>query len=170
MKRVSRPFMFTGLLISLLSYLGSLAICAFLVITYLSIGASAETNFMDSILIIIIGVYAIIMIFALLGLIFSAVSLSRCNLAPTSFYEKKGIVIATLVFNILVTILFIISLFSAFNVVTLVILLLFVVSTIFIIVDLARNKKLLEAEDKEKEEIKNETSPNKTESETKVEE
>lgn len=170
MKRVSRPFMFTGLLISLFAFIGSLALCAFLVVTYMSIAASIGNEITNLVYFIVIGAYIIIMIFALLGLIFSAVSLSRCNLSPSEFYEKKGMVIATLVFNILVAVLYLISLFTAFNFVALIMLLVFVVSSVFIIVDLAKNKKLLAKEDEEKTQKTDEKAQIETTNETKSEE
>lgn len=151
MKRVSRPFMFTGLLISLFAYIGSVALCAFLVITYISVAASVGNEITNIVYFIIIALSVVIMIFALLGLIFSAISLSRCNLPASAFFEKKGMVITTLVFNILIIALYVFSLATAFNVETLIVALTFAIASALIIVDLARNKKLLMAEDQEKE-------------------
>ena len=146
-----RPVLLAGLIISLLLYVGETifsfvtmlaAIPAFTMKT----GTSITDAFSDTIGIILIGVGVITIVFSLLGLIFSAVSIPRCRLSASDFQEKKGLIVTVVVFNFIIIALALISLISELNVVSLILMLAFLVASILLIVDLSKNKKLLAAE------------------------
>lgn len=82
----------------------------------------------------------------MLGLIFAAVSISRCRLSAKDFAGKKGLVITTFVFNVIVAVLILIGLFSGFDVLSFIMMLVMILAAVFIMVDVARNKKYLAEE------------------------
>ncbi len=146
-----RPVLLAGLIISLLLYVGETifsfvtmlaAIQAFTMQT----GTSITDAFSDTIGIILIGVGVITIVFSLLGLIFSAVSIPRCRLSASDFQEKKGLIVTVVVFNFIIIALALISLISKLEVASLILMLAFLVASILLIVDLSKNKKLLAAE------------------------
>ena len=146
-----RPVLLAGLIISLLLYVGETiysfvtmlaAISALTVVT----GSSVTDSIFDVAGIIMIGAGVITIVFSLLGLIFSAVSIPRCKLSASDFQEKKGLIVTVVVFNFIIIALALISLISELNVVSLILMLAFLVASILLIVDLSKNKKLLAAE------------------------
>lgn len=149
MKKVSRPFLLTGLILSLVAFTAYLIYCLYAIIalvTSISIAEGIGGDILDMTLIMTIVMMLVPAIFSLLGLIFSAVSCARINYDPQKFASKKGLVITTFVFNVIEAVLILIGLFSAFNVLSIIMLAVFVLAAVFIMVDVARNKKFLALE------------------------
>lgn len=96
--------------------------------------------------ILTMGIMVIMIAFGVLGLIFSAVSFTRVKMEPEKFANKKGMPITVIVFDFIMIFLIFLTLFQEFDVLSFIFLLAFVAAAVLIIVDLARNKKLLNAE------------------------
>lgn len=62
------------------------------------------------------------------------------------FCRQKGLVITTFVFNVIVAVLILIGLFSGFDVLSFIMMLVMILAAVFIMVDVARNKKYLAEE------------------------
>lgn len=146
-KNISRPLLLTGLILSLLCYVViavTTAISIAAIIPLLSASSSLDPTGATTAATVITGLVGIIIvIFSILGLIFSAVGMSRCKLDAETFSNRKGIVITTIVFNILTIILLAVGIVSTFSIWSLIEILVLVLATIFIIVDVAKNKKYL---------------------------
>ena len=83
------------------------------------------------------------MIFCLLGLIFSAVSFKRVSMEPQKFEQNKGMLITVVVFDILVALLLCYGFVEGISATSVIYLVALIASVVLIIVDIARNKKLL---------------------------
>lgn len=146
-----RPVLLAGLIISLLLYTAELiysfvTMLAAISALTMATGISAADSIFDVAGIIMIGAAVITIVFSLLGLIFSAVSIPRYKLSASDFQEKKGLIVTVVVFNFIVIALALFSLISELNVVSLILMIAFLVASILLIVDLSKNKKLLAAE------------------------
>ena len=100
MKKVSRPFLLTGLILSLVSFV-IYTVISFLSINILFTLLTSNNEILQTAAIITIGVAIILLVLALLGIIFSSVSLARVNYTAEQFENKKGIIITSFVFNII---------------------------------------------------------------------
>ena len=78
---------------------------------------------------ITIGIMALMTIFGLLGVIFSAISFTRVGMDPEKFANKKGLPI---------------TIESGFDVLSLFCLFGFIAAAVLILVDIVKNKKLIE--------------------------
>lgn len=144
MQNKSRPFLLTGLILSIIAY-AALLISSFLtVIPAFTLFSGDEVLDAAVAMILVIGI--VLIVFSLLGLIFAAVSISRCRLSAKDFAGKKGLVITTFVFNVIVAVLILIGLFSGFDVLSFIMLLVMILAAVFIMVDVVRNKKYLAEE------------------------
>ncbi len=155
MNNFKRPYMLTGLIISLLTYIGNLVVSGMgMVVTAGLLGGFSEDPVFMFTYILTMGIFVIIAIFSLLGIIFSGIGIARNALTPQELQNKKGLIVTVVVFNFLVSILIFISLASSFDIVSLLFAILALIGAIFIIVDLVRNKKQVEKE-KQAEQIAN---------------
>lgn len=111
----------------------------------------------DMTLMIAIVIMLVPTIFGLLGLIFSAVSFSRINYDPQKFANKKGLVITTFVFDVIEAAFILFGLFNGFDVLSLIMMLVFVLAAVFIMVDVSRNKKLLARDQAQTQQVLPET-------------
>ena len=89
----------------------------------------------------------------MLGVVFSAISISRWNLAPEAFDKKKGLITTTFVFSVITAVFGFISIFTAFNVLSLLLTIALILAAVFIMIDRNKNKELLE---KAKQDAQNE--------------
>ena len=111
-----------------------------------------------------IAIMAVMIIFGILGLIFSSVSFNRVAMDPQKMAGKKGLPITVAVFNFILAILILIGLTEGVDALSIICLLCFIASAVLIIVDVARNKTLLNkqnvqtSEVEKQEEIKQEES------------
>ena len=163
MKKVSRPFLLTGLILSLVSFV-IYTVISFLSINILFTLLTSNYEILQTAAIITIGVAIILLVLALLGIIFSSVSLARVNYTPEQFENKKGLIITSFVFNIIFCVFLVFGLVSEFNVLSLIILLVLICSSVFIMIDISKNKKHLAnqiAETEKQPEIKEENQDNK---------
>lgn len=144
MQNKSRPFLLTGLILSIIAY-ATLLISSFItVIPAFTLFSGYEVLDAAGAMILIVGI--VLIVFSLLGLIFAAVSISRYRLSAKDFAGKKGLVITTFVFNVIVAVLILIGLFNGFDVLSLIMMLVMILAAVFIMVDVARNKKYLAEE------------------------
>ncbi len=146
--RVSRPLLLTGLIVALIMFV-LLTISG--IITMIALPAAmdaaglGDTGSMgEAVLLISMFIVGVIAVFAILGIIFSAISISRWNLPPEEFDKKKGMITTTFVFSVIIVVLQIIGLLSAFDVLTLIETIVLLVAAIFIMIDRNKNEALLE--------------------------
>ena len=150
-KKISRPLLLTGLILSLVSFVILTLSGLVTIIAVLSAGivGNAETQM---ILITALFITLIIVAFAICGVVFSSISLSRWNLPAKKFDEKKGLITTTFVFAVITAVLELIGLFTAFDILTLFMLIVSIVSAVFIMIDRCKNAKYLkQAEQEEKQ-------------------
>ena len=139
----SRPLLLAGLIITLICFIvltiSSLyGIYAILIIGELS--NSLNDTGLNSALAILVVSFILVLIFTVLGIIFSSISLSRTRLPQEEFNRKRGMITTTIVFAIIIAVLEIIGLFSEFNVVNLIFSIALIVAIVFMFV--GRNKQV----------------------------
>lgn len=144
MQNKSRPFLLTGLILSIIAYAALLISSFVTLIPAFALFSGDEVLDAAAAMILIVGI--VLIVFSLLGLIFAAVSISRYRLSAKDFAGKKGLVITTFVFNVIVAVLILIGLFNGFDVLSLIMMLVMILAAVFIMVDVARNKKYLAEE------------------------
>ncbi len=151
-KKISRPFLLTGLILSLVSFVlltlsGVITIVAVLSAGQVSV-AGAQMVIVTALLMSLL-----ILAFAICGVVFSSISIGRWNLPAKKFDEKKGLITTTFVFAVITAVLELIGLITEFDVLTLLMLIVLIVSAVFIMIDRCKNAKYLkEAEQEEKKE------------------
>ena len=147
-EKVKRPFLLTGLIITLICFI-ALAVTSVVGI-YATLLADGLSNLgkEDAILdltIAILGIsFGLVLVFSILGIVFASISMSRTRLSPQEFDNKRGMITTTIVFAIIVAVLEIIGLFSEFNVVNLIFSLALILAIVFMFIDRNKNNKLLE--------------------------
>ena len=90
-----------------------------------------------------IGIMVVMIIFGILGLIFSSVSYNRVSMDPKKMAGKKGLPITVSVFNFILAVLILIGLTEGVDALSIICLIGFIASAVLIIIDIARNKTLL---------------------------
>ena len=153
MKKTFRVCMLIGLILSTVCFAYMLATSVYLFMTSSIFVGSADSlaEAFASIAVIVVAVVMVVMaIFSLLGLIFSAVSFTRVTMPPEKFAQKKGMPVAVIVFSLITLILDLFAIFqndAGINALSIISMIIFLLSPILIIIDLARNKKLLQAKE-----------------------
>ncbi len=146
--KVSRPLLLTGLIIALVVFV-ILTISSVIAMTMIPAllealsGGSADA-LGDAMVGMMMFMFIIIAVFSILGVVFSAISISRWNLPPAEFDNKKGLITTTFVFCVIIAVLELLSLISAFDVLNLILTIVLVVAAVFIMIDRNKNKALLE--------------------------
>lgn len=141
MQKQSRPFLLTGLILSIIAYVAIFVAYLLSIVTLL--GLAGQEALVDTAIALVIVMAILVMIFSLLGLIFAAVSISRWKLSPQEFAGKKGLIITTFVFNVIIAVFLLIGLINTFSALTLILLIVMILAAVFIMIDVAKNKKLL---------------------------
>lgn len=159
MKKTFRVCLLIGLILSTATFAYMLisSILAMIAASAVITGAdSLGEAFTAPALVITIGVMAIMAIFALLGLIFSAINFSRVSMSPEKFAEKKGKLVATIVFDFLLLAFTLFGLFQSaeegIDALVILCIVAMIASPVLIIIDMKRNKKLLEKHSAQTEE------------------
>ena len=146
--RVSRPLLLTGLIVALIMFvlltIGGIITMIALPAAMDAAGLGDTGSMGEAVLLISMFIVGVIAVFAILGIIFSAISISRWNLPPEEFDKKKGMITTTFVFSVIIVVLQIIGMLSAFDVLTLIETIVLLVAAIFIMIDRNKNKALLE--------------------------
>lgn len=147
-KNFNRPFLLAGLIITLISFI-VLTISSFYGIYAIFILGELSNSLNDTGLDSVMGILAIsfvlVLVFAVLGIIFSSISLSRTRLSPEEFQKKRGLITTTIVFAIIIAVLEFIGLFSEFAILNLIFVILLIVAIVFMFI--GRNKKFSVTED-----------------------
>ena len=146
--RVSRPLLLTGLIVALIMFvlltIGGIITMIALPAAMDAAGLGNTGSMGEAVLLISMFIMGVIAVFAILGIIFSAISISRWNLPPEEFDKKKGMITTTFVFSVIIVVLQIIGLLSEFDLLTLIETIVLLVAAIFIMIDRNKNKALLE--------------------------
>ena len=143
MKKTFRICLLIGLILSLAlfayytisSFIGMTAVFSILG----TVGADPTFNAAGA---ITIGIMALMTIFGLLGVIFSAISFTRVGMDPEKFANKKGLTIV--VFDFILAFFILVGFASGFDVLSLFCLFGFIAAAVLILVDIVKNKKLIE--------------------------
>ena len=86
----------------------------------------------------------IILIITALGILFSSLCFNRVRMAPDKFSKKNKMLKTIIVYNVLVILFSIYSLIQTLDLMTIISLVGFIASSILIIIDMKKNKKLLQ--------------------------
>lgn len=171
MKKTFRVSLLIGLILSTILYSWCI-ISSFIGFTSLLGYASSgnvDNDFVNNGGIAVFFILGIMLIFCILGVIFSGVSFSRVSMSPEKFQYKKGLPITVVVFNfifvgfyLLYLIIFSLTgIIASIDIFMVIWMLCFIASSVLIIVDLARNKSFIlknenQTDDKENLHIKKE--------------
>ena len=91
-----------------------------------------------------IALMVIILIFALIALIFTAICFKKISMPPSEFDQAKKLLITVIIFNIIFFIFFLYGIIqSGPDAITIIALIGIIISTVLIIIDIVKNKKLL---------------------------
>lgn len=90
---------------------------------------------------ITIGMIVLMVIFGVLGIIFTGISFTRLKMDAQTFANKKGMPITVAVFNFILGLLILIGLFDSVDVLSVICLIGFIASAVLIIVAISLNKK-----------------------------
>lgn len=91
-----------------------------------------------------IALMVIILIFALIALIFTAICFKKISMPPSEFDQAKKLLITVIIFNIIFSIFFLYGIIqSGPDAITIIALIGIIISTVLIIIDIVKNKKLL---------------------------
>lgn len=91
-----------------------------------------------------IALMIIILIFALIALIFTAICFKKISMPPSEFDQAKKLLITVIIFNIIFSIFFLYGIIqSGPDAITIIALIGIIISTVLIIIDIVKNKKLL---------------------------
>ena len=91
-----------------------------------------------------IALMVIILIFALIALIFTAICFKKISMPPSEFDQAKKLLITVIIFNIIFSIFFLYGIIqSGPDTITIIALIGIIISTVLIIIDIVKNKKLL---------------------------
>ena len=139
----SRPLLLVGLIITLICFIvltiSSLyGIYATIIIGDLS--NSLNDAGLNSAVAILAISFGLILIFTVLGIIFSSIALSRTRLPQEEFNRKRGMITTTIVFAIIIAVLEIFGLLSEFNLFNLIFIIVLIVAVVLMII--GRNKKV----------------------------
>lgn len=88
-----------------------------------------------------IGIIIPMVIFGILGIIFTGISFTRLKMDAQTFANKKGMPITVAVFNFILGLLILIGLFDSVDVLSVICLIGFIASAVLIIVAISLNKK-----------------------------
>lgn len=146
MKSNLRICLLIGLIFSTILYtyyLISTFIAMIAVAGIMSGGETVSDALVNSAGVITLGIMFLMGVFGLLGLIFSSVSFTRVGVEPEVLAKKKGLPITVVVFNFILAFFIIIGLTEGVDFLSIICLLGFIASSVLIIVDIVRNKKLL---------------------------
>ena len=143
--KVKRPLLLTGLILALVSFAIFVIDC---IIALIAVGSIMGEGNLDPVYsatyAIMMFMMILILAFSVLGVVFSAISISRWNLAPEAFDKKKGLITTTFVFSVITAVFGFISVFTAFNVLSLLLTIALILAAVFIMIDRNKNKELLE--------------------------
>lgn len=158
MKKISRPLLFSGIIISLAAYIALLVSSAILIIPAIMLISSAGEGmdegaaesivnmFGDMMGMVLMYTSIILIILSLIGVLCAAFSFSKVNLSPSEFENKKKTVRRLITYTIITIVVGIICLVSSFSVVNLLVILALVAACVLMFIDWFKNKKLLKAE------------------------
>lgn len=120
-------------------------------------GASGDAVFQTA-GIMTIGIMVVMIIFGILGLIFSSISFNRVAMDPKKMAGKKGLPITVSVFNFILAVLILIGLTEGVDALSIICLIGFIASAVLLIIDIARNKTLLNKQNVQTPNIENQES------------
>lgn len=151
MKKNLKVCLLIGLILSTILY-AYLAISVFIGIfastSIINNAASIGEAFAAPAIAVTIALMIIILIFALIGLVFTAICFKKISMPPSEFDQAKKLLITVVIFNIIFSIFFLYGIIqSEPDAMTIIVLIGIIASTVLIIIDIVRNKKLLKLQE-----------------------
>ena len=170
-KETKRPFLLAGLIINIVAFAIYCISCLLSIFTlaaaFSSYDVSNDPSLTASVVLALL-VLILILAFCITGVVFSSVCIPRYKFEPEKFAKKKGMILATFIFDIIIVILSIIGFCAGnFDVLSLILVLVLIAAAVFIMLDYTKNSKLLEQTKTEKQ---TETTTNDSTTEDKTEE
>ena len=144
-QQTKRPFLLAGLIINIVCF----AILSILSLVLVFAAAQVLSDLSDinasdtGAAVFVMAIYILILAFCVLGLVFSAVSITRVKLSPVEFNRRKGMVLTSFIFDIIIIVFTIIGLTSGFDVLSFIMALCLICAAVFIMLDYAKNPKLM---------------------------
>lgn len=143
-----KPLMLTGLILNIVVFilLGIYSLIA--MIAVLQVLSEISSTSTDMAAIILMAMLIFLLIFSIVGIIISSVALTRLKLSNEEFAQKKGVVLASFVFDCILAVFILIAIISKFDIVMLIALLLIICAGTLIMVDFAKKPKVSSENDK----------------------
>lgn len=166
-KLTKRPFLLAGLIINIVAFAIYIIDCILIIFTLASAMSSAGGTIDETIqaaVVLVMLITILLLAFCITGVVFSAVCIPRYTLSPEKFSKKKGLIMTTFIFDVVVVLLSIIGFCSgSFSVLGIIIVLALIAAAVFIMIDYSKNSKLLakEKEEQQKNETVNSTEVSK---------
>lgn len=141
-QQTKRPFLLAGLIINIVCF--AILSIGSLVLVFAAAQVLSDINASDTgAAVFVMAIYILILAFCVLGLVFSAVSITRVKLSPVEFNRRKGMVLTSFIFDIIIIVFIIIGLTSGFDVLSFIMALCLICAAVFIMLDYAKNPKLM---------------------------
>ena len=159
MKKNFRICLLIGLILSTVLYAYYAISCLVGIVGVIGMisGASGDAVFQTAGF-MTIAIMVVMIIFGVLGLIFSSVSFNRVAMDPKKMAGKKGLPITVSVFNFILAVLILIGLTEGVDALSIICLIGFIASAVLLIIDIARNKTLLNKQNVQTPNIENQES------------
>ena len=141
-QQTKRPFLLAGLIINIVCF--AILSIGSLVLVFAAAQVLSDINVSDTgAAVFVMAIYILILAFCVLGLIFSAISITRVKLSPVEFNRRKGMVLTSFIFDIIIIVFTIIGLTSGFDTLSFIMALCLICAAVFIMLDYAKNPKLM---------------------------
>lgn len=155
---IKKPLMLSGLIINIVAF-AIFAISSLIsLVTFIAMIpaiSDGTADFSEGVIILMIVLLLFMLAFSIAGIVVSSVGITRTKLEGNELANKKGVIIASFVFDCILAILILISFASGFNVLSFIILLALIAAATLIMIDLSK-KSPAKLEKAEAEEVKSE--------------
>lgn len=145
-KQVKRPYLLSGLIVNIICFAILSISCIINIFAVAAALSGVDVSGAEGTIVFVFLVYILLLAFCILGIVFSAVSITRLRLSPSEFAKKRGMIITAFVFNVIIVVLTLIGLISSFNVLSLIMALILICAAVFIMLDTLKNNKCVEEE------------------------
>lgn len=145
-KQVKRPYLLSGLIVNIICFAILSISCIINIFAVAAALSGVDVSGAEGTIVFVFLVYILLLAFCILGIVFSAVSITRLRLSPSEFAKKRGMIITAFVFNVIIVVLTLIGLISSFNVLSLIMALILICAAVFIMLDTLRNNKYVKEE------------------------
>lgn len=172
---IKKPLMLAGLIVNIVAFAIFAISCLISLVTFISMIAAISdgtADYTEGIIVLMIVLLLFMLAFCIAGIVVSAVGITRTKLEGNALAAKKGMVLASFVFDCILAILILISFASGFNVLSFIILLALIAAATLIMIDLSKKSpakvendmpQQVAGEEEKKEEVASEVQEEKKE-------